>query len=66
MTKLKKKIRVFISKIHKNPTQGNHYFWYQANTGGKRTIVKGSLKVVSDKRTELIEKYKNEYIKTGS
>ena len=65
--KPKTKIRVFISKIRKQPNGGDHYFWYQVNTGRPwRSIVKGSLKMVSDKREELIEKYKNEYIKIGS
>jgi predicted transcriptional regulator len=57
---------VFISKIRKNHTQGNYYFWYQVDTGGKRTIVKGTQKEVADKREALIKKYQNEYIKQGS
>ncbi len=66
MAKPTKKIRVFISKIRKYQFQGNHYFWYQIGTGSRHIIIKGTLKEVSDKREELIEKYKNEYIKIGS
>ena len=61
-----KKIRVFISKIRENPTRGGYYFWYQPGQNGKRILEKGTKKEMTELRTELIEKYKSEYIKLGT
>jgi hypothetical protein len=62
----KNKMRVFISKVRENSTRGNYYFWYQPGQNGKRILLKGTFKEMTDKRLEIIEKYKSEYIKLGA